>query len=104
MLAARTVAFFNNKLAGSEDLLKAIFEASLKIRKTGVLNADKQELFEITNNSAIPFEIENNQGNILTVPAESSLIIPLEHDHDRNIKVNNCYTGSRSVLHTDLIF
>ena len=104
MLAARTVAFFNNKLAGSEDLLKAIFEASLKIRKTGVFNADKHELFEITNNSAIPFEIENNQGNILTVPAESSLIIPLEPDHDRNIKVNNCYTGSRSVLHTDLIF
>jgi hypothetical protein len=102
LFANRTLAYFDNKLAGKEEFLKAFFEASVIINPTGVTDRDKQELFEISNISAIPFEIETKKGRKLTLPAEASLILPLNRDDCKELTVRNLYTGSKSNLKINL--
>lgn len=102
MFANRTLAFFDNKLAGNEEFLKAIFKASVTIRPTGNSDRKNREIFEIINSSAIPFDLESPKGEILKIPAEASLIMPLNREDYKNMTVKNLYTGSKSNLKIDL--
>jgi hypothetical protein len=102
MFAQRTVAFFNNKLAGKEEFLKAVFEASVKVKSTGSHNKDGQEIFEITNNSAISFDMQSEKGEQLFLPAETSLVLAVNRNEFRRLTVKNLYTGSESNLKIDL--
>ena len=77
LFANRTLAWFDNKLAGKEEYLKAFFEASVTIKPTGSVNRKDKALYEISNISAIPFDIETSNGDRLFIPSESSLIMPL---------------------------
>jgi len=102
LFADRTLAYFDNKLAGKEEFLKAFFEASVVIKSTGVTDRKKHELFEIRNNSVIPFDVETKKGEKLTIPAEASLIIPLNRDEYKELTVRNLFTGSKSNLKINL--
>jgi hypothetical protein len=104
MSAQRTVAFFDNKLAGKEEFLRAIFEASVSIKATGVTDEDKRELFEIRNISSIPFEIETKKGESIHIPAESSLRIILDRSDTREVTIKNLITGSMSTLNVKLTY
>jgi hypothetical protein len=59
-------------------------------------------LYEVKNSSAIPFEIESKYG-IITIPAESSVILPLISQETKRLKVKNLITGSKSNLEVDLL-
>jgi hypothetical protein len=98
----RTVAFFNNRLAGKEEFLKAIFEASVSFRPTGEKDDHNREFFEIKNISSIPYEITANKGASLSLPAESSVIVPLGRKASHEAEITNLYTGSGSKLHVNL--
>lgn len=98
----RTLAYFDNKLAGKEEYLKAIFKTSVAVRSIGRNDRKNRELFEIKNSSAIPFEMETQKGNQVILPAEASLIIPISTEEHRNLIVKNLYTGSKSKLKLDL--
>jgi hypothetical protein len=98
MFDKRTVAWFDNKLAGREDLLKAIFEASVKITPVSGTSNKKEESFEIRNISAIPFVIESNTGSIMVIHAEGLIRVQLARSDYNEAKVINLLTGSGSCL------
>jgi hypothetical protein len=98
----RTLAFFNNKLAGKEELLKALFTASVSIRPTGILNSDKIELIEFKNISSVPFDIETKSGTAFSIPAESTILFAPDPDESKEIHVTNLFTGPLSNLHLKL--
>lgn len=100
----RTLAYFNNRLAGKEEFLKALFEASVIIKPTGASDKKKREYFEIKNNSAVPFIMELKSGNIITIPAEASIIRTLDRNADMHVSIKNLYTGSNSTLNLTLSY
>jgi hypothetical protein len=102
MFDNRTVAFFDNKLAGKEEFLKALFFASVSVKSIGASENQNRELFEISNISTIPFEIETQKGVRHTLPADASIILPLVPGELTGISVMNLYTGSQSNLKVDL--
>ena len=103
LFANRTLAWFDNKLAGKEEFLKAFFEASVTIKPIGAKNRKNNELYEISNVSAVPFDIETSKGDRLFIPAESSLIMPLDSVSSKGLKIKNLYTGSKSNLKVNLL-
>lgn len=102
MFEHRTLAYFNNKLAGKKELLEAIFKASISAEPTGKTDNKNHELYEVKNISSIPFIVENMKGQVVTIPAESTLVLPLELSDYQELTVQNLYTGSRSVLHVNM--
>jgi predicted metal-dependent phosphoesterase TrpH len=100
----RTLAFFDNKLAGREEFLKALFEASISIKSTGVTDKKNREYFEIKNNSTIPFDVEMKNGNIINIPAEAAIISILDRNADKHVSIKNLYTGSNSTLNLKLSY
>jgi len=65
LFSRRTVAYFNNTLAGTAGLLESLFFASVEIRNhPGRLSNGETKSLEITNNSDIDFEIELVQPGI----------------------------------------
>jgi len=98
----RTLAYFDNKLAGKEEFLFAFFKASIIIKPTGLTNRKKHELFEISNVSTIPFDLVTKKGDLLTIPAEVSLIMPLNSEDFKELTVRNLFTGSKSNLKLNL--
>jgi hypothetical protein len=102
MFKNRTVAFFDNKLAGKEEFLKALFFASVSVKSIGTSESNNRELFEISNISTIPFEIKTQKGDWFTIPADASVIMPLVQGELDGISILNLYTGSQSELKVDL--
>jgi hypothetical protein len=98
----RTLAYFDNKLAGKKELLEAVFKASVSANPTGKSDSENRELYEVSNISAIPFIVENMKGQTVTVPAESTIILPLVLSDYQDLTVRNLYTGSSSVLHINM--
>ena len=102
MFNGRTLAYFGDMLAGKEEFLRAIFEASLLIRKTGFTTDNKLEGYELKNVSAIPIVLQDNDGDVVTVPAESAVILQLGDLPEKEVTVNNFITGSATKLHIRL--
>jgi hypothetical protein len=100
----RTLAFFDNKLAGREEFLKAVFEASVSIKSTGTIDKKKHEYFEIRNISAIPYYVEMKNGSIIYIPAEASVISILDRNADKHVRIKNLFTGSHSTLNLILSY
>jgi hypothetical protein len=100
----RTLAWFENKLAGRDDLLKALFTSSVSVTPTGTKDDKKRDYYEIRNISSVPFEIVSVTGSMLSIPAESSIIMTLKRDDYKNAKILNLYTGTNSVLTINSLF
>ena len=97
MFDKRTVAYFDNKLAGKEEFLKAIFEASVKIENIGRNNKKESPVYKITNSSCIPFFIETDGGEILNIPAEASILVSDLKDKVE-VTIKNLYVASEKNL------
>ncbi len=98
LFANRTLAYFDNQLAGKEEFLKAFFNASVTIKSTGVKDRKKRELYEVLNSSTVPFHLETLTGKKLMIPSEASIILPLDPLDYKDTSVKNLYTGSKSNL------
>jgi len=104
LIEGRTLALFNNYLAGREDLLKEIFTASVKIKQLEIKTGRKEKRYEITNSSELVFKIENQNGDLLLIPGESTIISTLNPDHFKNSRIKNLLTSSKSCLQINLLF
>ncbi len=102
MFENRTLAYFDNKLAGKKELLEAIFKASVSAKPTGKTDKNNLEYYEVTNISSIPYIVENMKGEIITVPAEATIIQPMNLADYQELTIQNLYTGSKSVLHVSM--
>jgi 3',5'-nucleoside bisphosphate phosphatase len=96
LFQGRTLAFFNNKLAGRKDLLNAVFSASVSFKPALNSKTGKNISIEITNASAISYEIETAKGDLLIIPAESTIVQALNPDDYKNCRIRNLLTGSTS--------
>jgi hypothetical protein len=104
LFSNRTLAFFNNKLAGKEEYLQAVLKAAVTIKATGRFDSKKREYYEIKNNSAIPFEIRKPDGDLLSIPSEALIVMTINTEDFQNITIQNLITGSGSVLKLKSIF
>lgn len=68
LFARRTLAFFDNMLAGEEIYLKAIFEASVKITLDYKNEAEGNTIYNVENNSGIPYNIAYEGNQIVLSP------------------------------------
>ena len=103
---ARTLAYFNNTLAGREELLRQVFEASVSLDKPYYEN-ERYEWVEITNNSDIPFHMINGKPGAdeeFTIKANSITTLRIQKDSENTLEwdVKNLLTGYEEYLHVVL--
>jgi hypothetical protein len=82
MKSARTLAYFNNILAGPEKLLKEMFKASITVGKPYHEN-DRYVWIEMINNSDIPYKLANGQAGVskaFTLEANSITTVRIAKD------------------------
>ena len=106
LFAGRTLAYFNDMLAGKEEYARPFFNQCISVSKPFYEN-DKNIYLEITNKSDIPFSLVNGSQDApasITLPARGitrvaiskKAAIPLSYD------VKNIITGENEVLRVEL--
>ena len=103
MFAGRSAAFFDNKLAGKEEYLKAIFEASVTKKPTRKTNRKRSVSYEVKNVSDIPFIIENLKNEETTIPARDTIILTVNKNDFSTITIKNLFIGSQKNLKVSLL-
>lgn len=73
--AGRTIAFGCNTLCGREELLAALFRASVTLEMVCEQDAKGKTVFRLTNTSSIPYWISVNGGNLRYLGAQSGIIV-----------------------------
>ncbi|MDT8401377.1 MAG: Sb-PDE family phosphodiesterase [Bacteroidales bacterium] len=106
MFDTRTLAYFYNTLAGREDLLRQVFEASISVGKPFYEN-ERYEWIEIKNNSDMPFHMINGTPGAaeeFTIEANSITTLRIEKENKNPLEwyVKNMLTGYEEYLHVDL--
>jgi len=106
MFAGRTMAYFNDILAGKEELTKPFFYKCITVSKPYYENA-KNIYFEVTNHSDIPFYLINGVANApssITLKANSVTRIVLSKKVTSSLtyEVRNVLVGEDEVLKVDL--
>ncbi len=110
--AARTVAWFENQLAGPEELLAKLVKESIKIGSPYYRTGDEEtdfKYFEVTNLSDFQFEFVN-ESKTNGAPKKFSLqprksIVLTIYKNEKSLKctIVNIHTGVKSNLAVDLI-
>lgn len=108
MFESRTLAYFNNTLAGREDLLTKVFEASISISKPYYEN-DNYSWVEITNNSDVSFKMINGSEGVadaftIAANAVTTLMIKKGSGNTFEWDVENMLTGYEEYLHVSIDF
>ena len=102
LLAGRTVIYFDDFLVGKKEYLEAIFDASVKVVKTGITDAKNRMVYKVYNSSCIPYHIENKDGGGILLPAESTITIHHSNIEEYSGKVANLITGVGKNLRVSL--
>lgn len=109
MFAKRTVAFFADEMAGPEELLYQLFNASIKVHKPFKIEGETAH-FEISNSTDLTFILENDQAKhggpqkIEIFPA-SSVIVKCELENGEaslSYLVTNFHVGMTGKLKVEL--
>ena len=106
LFARRTIALFNDMLAGKEEYVRQFFNGCVTVGKPFYQN-DKSIMFEVKNSSDIPFILINGTsgapGSITLEPNSATRVVlgikvnsPLTYD------VMNVMTGEKSLLKVEL--
>jgi len=99
LFAGRTVAWFGNYLAGSEELLSAIFKASVVANFTG--ETKKSKTYNVRNQADIAFQLLSADGTSIKIPAYSETKVNLPKDSDLRFVVTNLMITTSSNLEID---
>lgn len=91
----RTMGYCAGQISGDEALLKALFEASVKIELQSVDKRKKQRYYVITNTSSFDYTLyrEKASGN-WTLPAMSSIRVNFPQKMDLKVTVLNMWYGA----------
>lgn len=95
LFAGRTLVYFLKKLAGRKDLMKELVQASISIKKL----PNKKNMFEITNNSDIEYQITYGDRLGILLPNK---ILRITLPKDRIVKFTNCFIGENQNLILEL--
>ena len=104
MLARRTVAWFNGRLAGSGAILAKLFSETVQVSKTGTVKG--KAVWSLANATDLPVELEGISDawrGKLTIPARSAVTLKTpETTSSVKVKVTNWRTGMRDCLEAEL--
>lgn len=111
LFARRSVAFFLNQLAGPEDLLRQLFDASLQVGTTFRVNQSNQASVVLKNLTDLTFILENPQPENdsppkIVIRPRSSVIVtytPTEDKTNLPYQVSNMHIRSDKVLEVNLV-
>ncbi len=108
MFDSRTLAYFNNTLAGSEDLLSQVFEASISLGEPYYEN-ERYKWIEVTNTSDVPFQMINGTEGVadeFTIEANSITTLRINKETTTTMEwdVKNLLTGFDEYLHVRLLY
>jgi len=106
MFAGRTLAYFNDMIAGKEEYARPFFKECISVGKP-YYTGEKNKYFEVRNDSDIPFILENGvpgappsitlkPNSITRVEVSNKVTAPLTYD------VKNVITGENEVLKIEL--
>lgn len=103
---ARTVAWFDDILGGPEDLLMALFKASITVGKPYLEN-DKYYWVEVKNSSDIPYMLVNGGAGVaseITLKAGSITVLRVSKEPGTLLRwdVKNLMTSSTGILTIEL--
>ena len=87
LFANRTVAWFGKYLAGSEELLTAIFKASVVAEYSDENKKDK--VYNVKNLSDVAFQLASADGTRLKIPANSETKIYIPKNSNLRFEVTN---------------
>jgi hypothetical protein len=87
LFANRTVAWFGNYLAGSEELLTAIFKASVVTEFSGENKNGKS--YNVKNLSDVAFKLTSTDGTRIKIPAYSETEISIPRKSNLRFEVTN---------------
>ena len=99
---ARTLAYFNNTLAGRSDLLAEVFNASITVSKPYLEN-DRYFWIEVSNSSDVPFHLFNGPSGAassFTLKANSVTTVRIDKEKKPELKykVSNLLTAYEEYL------
>jgi len=106
MFAGRTIAYFNDYLAGKEEFVKPFFYKCISVGKP-YYQDDENVYFEVTNSSDIPFYLVNGvpeapQSITLTANEVTRLVISKKASFPLIYDVKNVLIGEDEVLKVEL--
>lgn len=90
--AHRTIAYSFGTLAGSEELLRKFFEASVSAHKTSVDKKGRPQII-ITNNSSIDWLFSREGERMMELVAHSSILVTLSSSTENDFTVLNTWCG-----------
>jgi hypothetical protein len=102
MFARRTAAWFDNKMVGTENLLKEILRSSVKMADTGRSN-NRGKVFKVKNSADIPFYLTDDRGFEYVIPALAETYLSIPEDI-AGVKVANMFVGTGKMLGIDFPF
>jgi len=106
--SARTLAWFDQQLAGPEDLIKQLFKASVRLTP-GFYADERYNYMELTNLSDIQFSfINDSMGNgapekFMLEPGKTIIIRLNKGIETFNVTVDNCHIGMFKKFQTKLM-
>lgn len=103
---ARTIAYFDNKLAGREDLLLTFFDKAISLSESYHEN-DNYRWIEVTNNCDVPFILTDGPEGVsstinLDANSVTSVRISKRLSPELKFKVKNVFTGYEEYLEVEL--
>lgn len=98
--AGRTIAYHDNMLTGSEKLLRALFEASVRFEVVGT--SGRQKSIRITNISSMPYTIKSGRTPLRIPPLGTAFTKIAESDGKMAIEVENMWCGSERRLRMEI--
>ena len=90
--AHRTLAYSFGTLAGSEELLRKVFEGAVKIVDAGVDGKGKKQVI-LTNNSSLEWLIYREGKRMDILKPHSSIILTLSSSHSNDLVLKNTWYG-----------
>ena len=90
--ARRTLAYSYGTLAGSEELLRKFFEASISIRQISVDKKGRRQII-VTNNSSVDWWLAREGRKIEMLEANSSIILVERSTTDNTFTILNTWCG-----------
>jgi hypothetical protein len=87
LFAGRTVAWFGKYIAGREELLAAIFKAS--VETDFAEETKKSKIYKVKNLSDVAFYLVSDDGTQFEIPAYSETRVSIPKNHDLNFEITN---------------
>ena len=106
MFDARTLAYFNNTLAGPEELLMQFFDAAISVSEP-YLTKGKYTWVEVTNNSDVPFRLFGGTEGVtdsFTLNANTITTVRIDTEKNKSLEwsVKNMLTAYKEYLRVTL--